>query len=170
MNLILEPHSSHSQLEQHNIFLPPDLERAMSDIFRTKILPRYPWIYLYAARQRENINQENLFDNFFFIAPVPNLSSTIDWRKESHQFRNTLLASLERFLPGLRKRIRHEIISTPDDFKETYNLEFGSPLQPAVQTPYKNLFYVGENSWQGLGLVGALTAAEEVVKSIKKTK
>ncbi|MCD4753873.1 MAG: phytoene desaturase [Anaerolineaceae bacterium] len=170
MNLIIEPHTSHNQLEKHNIFLPTDFERTMSDIFRAKILPRSPWVYLCVTKRNENETQDDPYDNFFIIVPVPNLSSEIDWRKESLSFRNTLLTSLERFLPDLRKRIRHEMVSTPQDFKDTYNLEFGTPLQPAVQTSYKNLFYVGENSWQGLGLIGALTAAEEAVKSIKGFK
>ena len=142
----------------------------MSDIFKAKILPHSPWVYLCATKHNENKTQDDPYCNFFIIVPVPNLSAEIDWRKESLSFRNTLLTSLERFLPDLRKRIRHEIISTPQDFKDTYNLEFGTPLQPAVQTPYKNLFYVDANSWQGLGLIGALTAAEEIVKSIEKIK
>ena len=170
MNLIVAPHTSHNQLEKHNIFLPTDFERTMSDIFKAKILPRSPWIYLCVTKRNENETQDDPYDNFLLIVPVPNLSSEIDWLKESLSFRNTLLISLERFLPDLRKRIRHEMVSTPQDFKDTYNLEFGTPLQPAVQTPYKNLFYVGENSWQGLGLIGVLASAEEVVKSIKGFK
>ena len=167
INLITEHHSSHDSLSRHNIFLPENFQAAMNEIFRKKVLPTTPWMYLsYANHSDKNRTEKQPFDNFFIIVPVPNLTSKIHWGQSGLLFKKFILETIEKTLPGLRKRIIHELITTPQDFGDQYNLAFGTNYQPAIRTSYQNLFYVGESAWQGYGLIGALTAAEEIANII----
>jgi phytoene dehydrogenase-like protein len=72
----------------------------------------------------------------------------------------------DSYLPGIGNHILYEKVSTPLYFQEQYDLPAGSILFPPVKTAYDNLYYVGDNTWNGLGMIASLSSAEQVVKEI----
>lgn len=148
-------------LSLHNILTTHTYEDTMDLLFSKQRLPQDPWLYLYNP-EPDNDSLHSLL----VLTPVPNLTAGIDWHKEVFRFRNTIVRKMESYLPGIGNHILYEKVSTPLYFQEQYDLPAGSILFPPVKTAYDNLYYVGDNTWNGLGIIASLSSAEQVVKEI----
>lgn len=148
-------------LSLHNILTTSAYAANMQSLFNKQRLSQDPWLYLY----NPEIANETLH-TLLVLTPVPNLAANIDWHSEVFRFRNTIVRKLETYLPGFTNHIIYEKVTTPLDFQELYNLPVGSILFPPVKAAHENLYYVGDNTWNGLGMIASLSSAEQVVREI----
>jgi phytoene desaturase len=148
-------------LSLHNILTTHAYEDNMQLLFNKQRLPKDPWLYLYNP---ETDNES--FHSLLVLTPVPNLTADIDWHKEVFRFRNTIVRKIESFLPDFSNHIIHEKATTPLHFRDQYDLPAGSILFPPVKAAHENLYYVGDNTWNGLGMIASLSSAEQIVKEI----
>jgi phytoene desaturase len=130
-------------------------------LFSKQRLSQDPWLYLY----NPDTDNESL-RSLLVLTPVPNLTAEIDWHKEVFPFRNTIVKKIESLMPGFSNHIIYEKVTTPLNFREQYDLPAGSILFPPVKAAHENLYYVGDNTWNGLGMIASLSSAEQVVKEI----
>jgi phytoene desaturase len=148
-------------LSLHNILTTNAYADAMQLLFNKQRLPQDPWLYLYNP-ETDNDSLRSLL----VLTPVPNLRADIDWHKEVFRFRNTIVRKVESFLPDFSNHIIHEKATTPLHFRDQYDLPAGSILFPPVKAAHENLYYVGDNTWNGLGMIASLSSAEQIVKEI----
>jgi phytoene desaturase len=159
LHLLAEPDGS--ELHPHTILPPRNYGAFVQKVFTQKQLPDDPWLYIYAQS-----NQISDLQPLMIMTPVPNLGTPMNWGKNAFNFRNRVIEKVERFFPGLNHRIHYERISTPINWQEEFNLPDGSPLHSPLRRSPANLFYVGDNTWTGLGLMAALSSGEQVAKTI----
>lgn len=163
LHLLCEPNQY--AIEPHTILSTNNYGRFAQQVFNQNQLPEDPWLYLYAQKPLENGLQP-----LMVMTPVPNLGTPIEWGKATFTFRNRVIDKVSRFFPKFSQKIHFERISTPTTFQDEYNLPGGSPLFPPIRRSIPNLFYVGDNTWTGLGLIAALSSAEQVTKTILADK
>lgn len=148
-------------LSLHNMLTTHAYADTMQLLFNRQRLPQDPWLYLYNPE-----SGNDSLHSMLVLTPVPNLAADIDWHKEVFPFRNAIVRKIESHLPGFSNHIIFEKATTPLDFQDRYDLPAGSILFPPVRSAYSHLYYVGDNTWNSLGMIASLSSAEQVVKEI----
>lgn len=109
---------------------------------------------------------------FVQYAPYELAKGPADWDNEREQFGQTVLDTLEEYMPGLRNHILHTQVLTPLDLERTFGLTQGNIFhgelsleqllfqRPAwgladYRTPVKNLWMCGSGTHPGGGIMGA---------------
>ena len=106
----------------------------------------------------------------------------VDWSQSEGQVVDTLIASAERWLPGLRDGIRVKAVMTPQTMVEHALTRKGAPygwtftpqqmginrLQP--RTPIKGLFLSGHWTTPGAGVAGVAMSGENSAKIVVEEK
>jgi phytoene desaturase len=169
-------------LPHHCFLLPNDYLGTFEDIFDRKTLPKNPGIYL----SNPCIHDPSLAPSgksiLYVLIPVPNISSGIDWGRETPKLRSQVIAQLEKIgVPGMEKRIVMEKVFAPQDWKAAFNLELGATfgLSPnltqsaAFRPPNKdkrirNLYFVGASTHPGSGIPIVLMSAELLERRFRK--
>ncbi|MBN2047755.1 MAG: phytoene desaturase [Anaerolineaceae bacterium] len=150
-------------LLHHNIFSSRHFPQTFRQIHRDKKLPKHLWLYLQMPGRTDSTLTESDSEIFTAIVPVPNLTAPINWQQSAGVLRNRLLSFLEtRYIPDLRRQIIAEQYLTPIDLADDYWLASGSNETPYQKSRYDHLYFVGDNTFRGLGLSGAFSSAEEV--------
>lgn len=148
-------------LPPHTILTSQNFGRFAQQVFNQHQLAGDPWLYLH--------HQTGTLSNLqplMIMTPVPHLGKPIDWGKKSFDYRNRIIEKASQYIPGLQKRIHFERLTTPISIQEEFNLPGGSALYPPIRRGVSNLYFVGDNTWTGLGLIAALTSGEQVAKTI----
>jgi phytoene desaturase len=113
-------------LPHHTIVLSRDYMRNIGEIERG-ILPDTPSFYLQHATASDATMAPAGHASLYLLVPVPNLKCGIDWRREAPRFRALALARLAALgLTDLERRIRHERMVTPEDWRDAYSVGFGA--------------------------------------------
>ena len=99
------------------------------------------------------------------------------WEERKEEFADKLLAYTEKYIPGLREKTLTRVIITPPDFRVMTNAQhhaFGG-LAPVMnrpyikhQTPIEGLWFIGQQSESGGGVVNVLPSSYKVAKRILK--
>ncbi len=109
---------------------------------------------------------------FVQYAPYKLKEGPADWENQREAFGDTVLDTLERFLPGIQKRILHRQVLTPWDLEQTYGLTEGNIfhgelsleqlafLRPVAgwaryKTPIRKLWLCGSGAHPGGGIMAA---------------
>jgi phytoene desaturase len=99
--------------------------------------------------------------------------ANIDWNTVAESYGDSILASLERHLPGLQKSIVTRRHFTPTDFQQELNAYHGSAfsvapslIQSAFFRPHNKsdsipgLYIVGSGTHPGAGVPGVINTAK----------
>lgn len=157
----------------HTILLGPRYRGLIDDIFRHKRLAEDFSLYLHRPTATDSSLAPSGGDAFYVLAPVPNLSGSVDWTTEAEPFRRRIEAHLAAtVLPGLPGAVATSRMMTPLDFRDrllsVHGAGFGlEPVltQSAWFRPHNrsedvaNLFLVGAGTHPGAGLPGVLSSA-----------
>ena len=123
---------------------------------------------------------------FVQFAPYA-LAGDAGWRQKRDALEAVVIATLERYAPGIRNVIEERQVLTPIDLEQTYGLTgghifHGEPsldqlfmMRPVLgwaryRTPIDGLFLCGSGTHPGGGITGApgRNAAREIVKALKR--
>jgi phytoene desaturase len=171
----------------HTILVGPNYKKEVNDIFINGNLPEEMSLYIHRPSVSDSTVAPKGDDTFYVLACVPHLGfkkSTNDWREIKDQYKNKVLATLEKkLMPGLGSTIKTEFIMTPIDFKERYLSHFGSGFsieprmfQSAWFRPHnkseelQNFYLVGAGTHPGPGMPGVLASAEILDEVIPDAK
>lgn len=168
----------YTEVPHHTILMGDDYQRLLTDIFNKKVLSNDMAIYLHRPTATDPSMAPKGHDTFYCLCPVPNLSSDIDWQKQSGSFIKRMITKLEQTcLPGLSEALTVSIIKTPMDFKTDYNAFQGSGFSVAplfYQSAWfrhhnqaegiKGLYLVGAGTHPGAGIPGVLSSAKLLEK------
>jgi len=176
------------ELDCHNIFLAEKYQDSFDDIFKRFQLPKEPSFYVNVPSRIDPSAAPEGRDTIVVLVPVGYINS-----KVKQDFPAMIELARKRILDIMSQRlgitnfgdlILRERISSPEDWKNDFNLHKGSILglshdifqvlwfRPSTRhASYKNLYFVGASTQPGTGvpivLCGAKLVANQVCKDLK---
>ncbi|HLG71017.1 MAG TPA: phytoene desaturase family protein [Chloroflexota bacterium] len=180
--LFLGTNRTFPKLRHHTIVFCERYKELVADIVDHRVLPEDFSMYIHAPARTDPSMAPPGGDSLYVLVPVPNLGAGVYWPSFGPEFRNRLLAFLERDfgLSGLRESIVLEHVLTPDayfrdDLRSTLGNAFA--LQPLLgQSAYfrphpadphvRGLYRVGAGTHPGPGVPGVLLSARMVANLI----
>lgn len=125
--LLLGTNRRFERLRHHNIFFSGDYEAEFNDIFRKKVPPEDPTLYIADTSRTDPSHAVEGGANLFVLVNAPYLTGRYDWNRSKHEYAVAVKNRLEqRGLEGLNHSILFEKIITPLDFQTTYRSSRGS--------------------------------------------
>jgi phytoene desaturase len=160
-------------LAHHNIILGPRYKGLLDDIFNKKVLADDFSLYLHMPTITDPSTAPEGCENFYVLAPVPNLEADVNWKDMARPFRDRIVRFLEQnYLPDLEANIIAEHYIDPLHFQDTLNSYQGSAFsfQPVLtqsawfrphnrSEEFDNLYFVGAGTHPGAGLPGVLSSS-----------
>jgi phytoene desaturase len=112
------------QLAHHNIFFTEDYQREFDDIFRKRVAPSDPTLYLCITSKTDPAHAPAGCENWFILVNAPALSAAFDWSREAERYAQRihalLITRLSRFaIPYLRSEVSEHCFS-PADLQAAY--------------------------------------------------
>ncbi|MBB5063284.1 NAD(P)/FAD-dependent oxidoreductase [Granulicella mallensis] len=172
---------TYPQLAHHNFFFSGDQKAHFHRVFREKLLPDDPTIYLVAPTRTDPSQAPPGCDNIKILPHIPYLNDQHPYtREDCVALKERCLDKLERMgLTDLRKHIVVEDFWTPFDIEERYLSNRGSIYgvvsdrrrnfafkAPKRSPRYKNLFFVGGSVNPGGGMPMVTLCGQHVAKLI----
>jgi diapolycopene oxygenase len=169
------------QLAHHNFFFSDRQKEHFHTVFRKRLLPPDPTIYLVAASKTDPTVAPAGCDGLKILPHIPHIDDAKPLTREDYMaFKEQVLVKLERMgLTDLRKHVVFEHCWTPHDIREQYgsnkgsiygvvsdrfkNLAFKAPKQ---STKYPNLFFVGGSVNPGGGMPMVVLCGQNVAKNV----
>ncbi len=172
---------TYPQLAHHNFFYSADQKRHFHRVFREKLLPDDPTIYLVAPTRTDPSQAPAGCDNIKILPHIPYLNREHPYtREDCEALKQRCLDKLERMgLAGLRQHIVVEDFWTPFDIEERYLSNCGSiygvvsdmrknfAFKAPKQSPdYRNLFFVGGSVNPGGGMPMVTLCGQHVARMV----
>jgi len=169
------------QLAHHNFFYSSDQKRHFHRVFRQKLLPDDPTIYLVAPTRTDPSQAPEGCDNIKILPHIPYRNDLHPYTREDYvRLKELCLEKLERMgLTDLRKHIIVEDFWTPFDIEEKYLSNRGSIYgvvsdmrknfafkAPKRSPNYRNLFFVGGSVNPGGGMPMVTLCGQQVARLV----
>jgi phytoene desaturase len=164
-------------LRHHTIFFSDRYQQEFTDMFRYKIMPEDPTIYVANTSYSDPEDAPEGGSNLFVLVNAPYLSDKTQWDRDRDHTAEKILETLEsRGLSGLRSSIRYRHIITPQDLYNTTrsnkgsiygtssNGRFSAFLRPRNRVrALENLFLTGGSTHPGGGIPLVIQSAIHAV-------
>lgn len=161
--LLLGVEGKRPELAHHNIFFSTDYVREFDDIFRRRVPPDDPTIYVAITSKTDAADAPNGCENWFVLVNAPPLGPEYDWSRSN--YRETILSRLADFGFDVRERIRSERVVTPVDLERLtgarrgalYGVSSNNPMA-AFRRPHnraadvRGLYFAGGTTHPGGGV------------------
>jgi phytoene desaturase len=163
----------------HTILLGEKYKDLLHEMFDLKQLELSDFsVYLHRPTATDPSMAPPGCDAFYVLVPVPNLQGGQDWATIGDDYRDRIIAHLERtHLPGLRECITEAFYVTPNHFRDNLNSLHGAGfgIQPTfTQSAYwrfhnksddvAGLYFVGASTHPGAGMPGVLMSAKVLAR------
>lgn len=171
------------QLAHHNFFFSGDQHDHFTSVFKKKVLPDDPTIYLVAASRTDPTVAPEGCDCLKILPHIPYIRDDAPVTREEYMsFKEMILDKLERMgLKDLRKHIVFEHIWTPQDIRENYYSNKGSIYgvvsdrfknfsfkAPKRSSRYSNLYFVGGSVNPGGGMPMVVLSGGNAARMISR--
>lgn len=167
-------------LRHHNIFFSNDYPNEFDSLFKEKVLPHDPTIYVNITSRSDADHAPKGHDNLFILVNAPSDTTHINWDEEGPNYAQHVLERLEQHgLTKLRDHSRTMTVFTPQDFANRdlsmhgalYGWASHNPLtalfRPPMQSPIaQNLYFVGGTTHPGGGIPLVMLSARMLVDKI----
>jgi phytoene desaturase len=171
---------TYDDLAHHTILFGPRYKSHLREIFEGSKLPDDFSLYLHSPTVTDSSLAPPGGAAFYVLSPVPHLGKArIDWESEAEPYADRILASLERFLPDLRKHIVTRHVFTPLDFQRRLRAFQGNGFsvaptltQSAYFRPHNRdrripaLYFAGAGTHPGAGVPGVINSAKATASVI----
>ena len=168
----------YNNIAHHTICFGDSYQDHLKKIFDDKILTDDISYYLHRPTATDPSMAPENHDAFYVLVPVPNNLSGINWKEKGDNFKELVIAKMEKTtLPNLRENIVSDFYLTPDYFEQELSTLHGSgfSIQPKfTQSAYfrfhnqseifSNMFFVGAGTHPGAGMPGVLSSAKVLDK------
>lgn len=188
------------ELTTHNIFLADDYRESFDDIFKKQLIPTQPSFYVNVPSRIDPTASPDGTDAIVVLVPVGHLlddnvgkgveaHSRQDWDFMVSKARDTIFSTIEARTGarGLQDALVKEIVNTPQNWKDVFNLDKGSILglshsffnvlsfRPSTRhASIQRLHFVGASTHPGTGvpicLAGSKITAEQVLEGFGMEK
>lgn len=171
------------ELGVHSLFIGKHFEEELSGLFRGN-LPQNPSLYIYSPSIIDDSFCENPTHSVLnLMLRVPNLNHLpISWDKATNEQLYALCLKAVSSIKGLESIEQHiafKCFTTPMQFKDRYNCQYGScfgightlfqsmAFRPQLRDKeYKNLYYVGSSIHPGNGASIVIKGAQMTCEAI----
>lgn len=164
--LLLGVNKQFSQLKHHNIFFSEDYEQEFHQIFKEKVMPDDPTIYIANTSHSDPDHAPEGGSNLFILVNAPYLSDDYNWDKHTARYGDKVINILEqKGLEKLADAIIYRKSITPVDFYEQYlsnkgsiygtssNSKLSAFMRPRNKSKeVDGLYYVGGSTHPGGGI------------------
>lgn len=169
------------QLAHHNFFFSADQHDHFTSVFRKRVLPEDPTIYLVAASKTDPTVAPEGCDCLKILPHIPYIREDNPITREEYmEFKESILDKLERMgLTDLRQHTVYEHVWTPQDILENYYSNCGSIYgvvsdrfrnfgfkAPKKSTKYSNLYFVGGSVNPGGGMPMVILSGRNAARMI----
>ena len=181
------------ELSTHNIFLAEYYRESFDDIFKKQLIPREPSFYVNVPSRIDPSASPEGTDSIVVLVPVGHLQdedkstgldvqNEQDWVRMVKSARETVFSTIESRTgaTNLQNSLVKEVVNTPQNWKDTFNLDKGAILglshsffnvlsfRPKTKHPsIERLHFVGASTHPGTGvpicLAGSKIVAEQVL-------
>lgn len=169
-------------IAHHTIVFGKAYRELLHEIFNLGKLSDDMSLYIHRPTATDSLMAPSGCDSFYALAPVPNLSSDINWDEMGPIYQEKLLDLIEkRLLPNLAENLLTTFYVTPKNFQQDYLSEHGAGFSIApifTQSAYfrfhnksedvSSLYFVGAGTHPGAGLPGVLSSAKVLEKILKE--
>lgn len=163
--LLLGVRGETPSLLQHNILFPEDYRSEFQDIFKRRVPPQSPTIYITITARQDASHAPEGMENWFVLVNVPPLSQDFSWEEQQLPYRNRILDLLATRGFDIRDRIVTSTTLTPQDLQQRtgawrgslYGISSNQPLN-ALRRPHprdahvKGLYFAGGTTHPGGGV------------------
>lgn len=115
--MLLGVNGQHNALAHHNILFSTDYPREFRQIFKDRIPPDDPTIYIAITSKTDSTHAPSGCENWFVLVNVPALTENVDWSTYAPQYRALILKRIADFGFDIRDKIQSERILTPIDLQ-----------------------------------------------------
>lgn len=163
----------YDDVKHHTILLGPRYRGLLDDIFHARRLADDFSLYLHRPTASDPSLAPEGKDAWYVLSPVPNQRSGVDWSAVGERYLASILASLERTLPGLRAELSTSFFVDPRYFAGALRSADGAAFGPepllsqSAWMRFHNrspdvdgLFFVGAGTHPGAGVPGVLCSAK----------
>ena len=170
-------------LAHHNFFYSVDQRNHFKSVFKKKMLPDDPTIYLVASSRTDfNVAPEG-HEALKILPHIPHINKKNPYTVADYlKYKDIVLGKLEKMgLDNLRENIVFEHILTPFDIKSKYYSNCGSIYgvvcdrwknfalkTPKKSTKYNNLFFVGGSVNPGSGMPMVVLGGQKTGEIVTK--
>ncbi len=173
---------TYSHLQHQGLYFSEDYRANLNDIFKEKKIPAEPSFHLNIPTITDPSLAPEGHSLIYVLAPMPNLTSGIDWDVAAPLVRAKLLDSLATIIdPEIRQHIVWEREYRPTDWEQdinaVYGTAFGSLAHNFFQSSYfrphnkdreiSGLYFVGQGTYPGIGMPMVHISAKLVAERIK---
>jgi phytoene desaturase len=170
------PHLSHQ-----GIFFAQDYRANLDAIFRHKTLPADPSFHMCVPTVTDASLAPAGHSLIYLLAPMPNLSGSVDWDAAAPVVRQQLLTRLEQIVhPDIARHVVWERQYLPTDWQRDVNATlgtaFGSLAQDFFQSAYfrphnrsrhvRGLYFVGQGTYPGIGMPMVVISSRLVTERV----
>lgn len=151
----------------HSVVFAKDYQKNVTEVFEKKVVSKDFSFYVRSPNQLDQTSAPKNQSAMYILVPVPNLQNNKnDWGQLKNKYRDHILTTLEQRLKiRVKDKICEEIIITPQDWHNKYNVHYGATFnlahnwgQLAMFRPHnvfsdvKNVYLVGGGTHPGSGL------------------
>lgn len=180
--LLLGINQKYDQLAHHNIFFSGDYEHEFHQIFRQKIMPDDPTIYIANTSFSDPEHAPDGCSNLFILVNAPYLSDEFNWTAKDREYGDKVIKEMEkRGLTNLSEHIVFRESITPEDFYQKYlsnkgsiygtssNNKLAAFLRPRNKSrEIDKLYFVGGSTHPGGGIPLVIQSAFNAVELIER--
>jgi phytoene desaturase len=180
--MLLGVNKEWEQLKHHNIFFSEDYKREFRQIFKEKVLPDDPTIYVANTSYTDSDHAPENSSNLFVLVNSPYVTEEQDWNDLRETYSSLLINELEnRGLKALKDSIVVKKVITPIDFLNLYgsnrgsiygtssNSKFAAFLRPRNKIRgINNLYLVGGSTHPGGGIPLVIQSAFNALELIDR--
>jgi phytoene desaturase len=172
------------QLGTHNLFFNGDYRQGFEAIFKNLTIAEEPNFYIHAPVRLDPSMAPDGHDTLIAAVPVGRINgnSPQDWEPVQDKVRAFILQRLSKIgITDLEEHIQVEMSITPNDWRNRYNLPFGSThglshkltqmayFRPHLKhTRYNNLYFVGASTHPGTGIPTVMVSSRHVAARIQQ--
>jgi diapolycopene oxygenase len=171
----------YEEVQHHNFFFSGDSKRHFEDVYKRKVIPHDPTLYVVVASRSDPSVAPAGCDCVKILPHIPHLTPERPAAMEEYSaLRDRVIAKLERVaMPGLRDHIVFEQVWTPHDIERMYLSNRGSIYgvvndrfrnlafkAPKVSRYYRNLFFAGGSVNPGGGMPMVFLCGQNAARTL----
>jgi len=164
----------YKKLAHHNIIFASNYEEEFRTIFKDKMAPEDPTIYISISSKADPAHATRQGENWFILINTPYLTEYQDWDVIRNHIRARIVSKLARTgIDDIEKHIMHEQVYSPLDFYNKYGSNRGSiygissnsrssafKRPPNRSRDLKGLYFAGGSTHPGGGVPLAILSGK----------
>jgi phytoene desaturase len=173
--------NTYKEMAVHSILFAEDYEKEFSQLFKEKICPLDPTVYIYVSSRFKKDDAPENCENWFVMVNTP-CNNNQNWDKEVKNIKQAVIKKINKHLnTKIENYIEVETITTPETIEKTsgsnkgsiYGISSNSKTAAFMRHPlrsrkYRGLFMCGGSAHPGGGIPLVLLSGKLAAELVEK--